>query len=108
MCYSFFPSSDAPSVPQNIRFSKITRTNATVNWDASVDAGNLVIVEYYVQWFTTPEDVREATVNASEDLEYVITGLETFTVYRVQVVANNGKYNSTPAVMNLTSAEDSE
>ena len=87
----------------------VTQTEATVTWDASVDGGNLPIERYYVQWFNTMEGVlREAGVEANGELVYMITGLETYMVYSVRVFANNGKYNGTVAVMNLTSGEDSE
>ena len=78
-------------------------------WDASESEGNLPIVRYYIQWMNTTEDTwREATVEASGELAYTITGLKTFTEYSVRVFASNGKYNGTAAEMDLTSGEDSE
>ena len=78
-------------------------------WDASESEGNLPIVNYYIQWMNKTEDTwREATVEASGELAYTITGLKTFTEYSVRVFASNGKYNGTAAEMDLTSGEDSE
>lgn len=86
----------------------ITKTGAEVMWDASDSGGNLPIERYYIQVNTTEGVWREATVEASGELVYMITGLNTFTLYQVRVHANNGKYNGTAVMMDFTSGEDSE
>ena len=109
ICSTPPPTSAAtPSKPRNVRLSMITKTGAEVMWDASDSGGNLPIERYYIQVNTTEGVWREAMVEASGELVYMITGLNTFTVYQVQVHANNGKYNGTAVMVDFTSGEDSE
>jgi len=93
----------APSAPENITANSLSSTSINVSWlPPSLPNG---IVRSYRVVFTTGDVVNNTT---TMDTLVIISMLEKFTTYQVQVFASTVVEGSESEILNVTTDEDSE
>ena len=100
VAYVFFPLTDKPSPPSNLRIKEVNKDYIVVAWDAPETDGGAPITEYNVE----KRDARKtnflsAVKTDSSTMEAKITKLVEGNEYIFQVFAENAVGTSMPAIL---------